>query len=906
MKDSFPAGACSLRRISTLVEDRFSFSACALVVLFALCGIAHGQSSLDYYPQQQTNESGDCSGPAAAETPGCALQNQNTSMPAQLAPQRSTSESALPPGQPPPNTTYTDESSRVAPYRRYWPSEVTLPPEPLSEYQKFVAATTGQVLPIFGENLFRTVPSTFSPLDLTPVPPDYVIEPGDELRVRVWGQVNFRADLHVDRTGEIYIPQVGEIHVAGIPFSALNQHLRDAIGKIYRNFDLSANIGQIGAIQVFVTGRARRPGVYTVSSLSTLADALFASGGPAIDGSMRNIQLRRNGRTLTVFDLYALLIFGDKSSDARLLDGDVIFIPGAASRVAVTGSVRTPAIYEIRSGETIGDALRFAGGVSAIAAQTRISVERIEDHQTREAFETAFDRAGLAAPLSDGDILRILSIVPMYQKTVTLRGNIANPGRFGWHPGMRLSDLIPDRDSLITREYWWKRALLGLPSPEFEPAGELLNLHQPSAPEDLRQLAAQKGLPVNPAELATLSPQQFQAEQALAAQSMTANQPAGASAGLTAQQAAALAQAQSSGRTSILPPAQNSSSNSALASELTQRTNAMSPTPTIQVSRAAPEIDWDYAVIERMDPNTLKDTLIPFDLGRLVLNHDQSQNLELQPGDVVTIFSQADIHVPLAQQTKYVWLEGEFIHAGVYSVHPGETLRDLVRRAGGLSSRAYLYGSEFTRESTRVIQQRRIDEYVQQLQMEIERGSLQLAASPVSTAQDMAGGAAAQASENALVAQLRQIRATGRIVLELRAGSAGVDSLPDITLEDGDRFMVPPIPATVNVVGAVYDQNSFLYQSVRRTGDYLHMAGGPDRDADSRHDFIIRADGSVVSRSAENGIWGNAFDALRIYPGDTIVVPEKTFKPSALRGFLDWSQLFSQFALGAAAIAVIQ
>jgi protein involved in polysaccharide export with SLBB domain len=307
-----------------------------------------------------------------------------------------------------------------------------------------------------------------------------------------------------------------------------------------------------------------------------------------------------------------------------------------------------------------------------------------------------------------------------------------------------------------------------------------------------------------------------------------------------------------------------------------------------------------------MDPNTLKDTLIPFDLGRLVLHHDPSQNLELQSGDIVTIFSQADIHVPLAQQTKYVWLEGEFIHAGVYSVHPGETLRDLVRRAGGLSSRAYLYGSEFTRESTRVIQQRRIDEYVQQLQMEIERGSLQLAASPVSTAQDMAGGAAAQASENALVAQLRQIRATGRIVLELRAGSADVDSLPDITLEDEDRFMVPPIPATVNVVGAVYDQNSFLYERERRAGDYLHMAGGPDRDADSRHDFVIRADGSVVSRSAENGIWGNSFDALRIDPGDTIVVPEKTFKPSALRGFLDWSQLFSQFALGAAAIAVIQ
>jgi protein involved in polysaccharide export with SLBB domain len=150
------------------------------------------------------------------------------------------------------------------------------------------------------------------------------------------------------------------------------------------------------------------------------------------------------------------------------------------------------------------------------------------------------------------------------------------------------------------------------------------------------------------------------------------------------------------------------------------------------------------------------------------------------------------------------------------------------------------------------------------------------------------------------------MRATGRIVLEFRAGSNGIAALPDITLEDGDRFIVPPIPASVNVVGAVYDQNSFLFETSRRAGTYLHLAGGPNRDADTKHVFIIRADGSVISRAAANSIWGNEFDNLRMNPGDTIVVPEKTFKPSALRGILDWSQLFSQFALGAAALSVIQ
>ncbi len=148
-----------------------------------------------------------------------------------------------------------------------------------------------------------------------------------------------------------------------------------------------------------------------------------------------------------------------------------------------------------------------------------------------------------------------------------------------------------------------------------------------------------------------------------------------------------------------------------------------------EVRQLAPEIDWSYAVIQRLDPVTLKTTLIPFDLGKLVLDHDSSQDLELQAGDVVSIFSEADIHVPIAQQTKLVTLSGEFVHAGVYSVQPGETFRQLVERAGGLTPNAYLYGSEYTRVSTRIMQQARIDEYVQNLSMEIQRSNMAVAAS---------------------------------------------------------------------------------------------------------------------------------------------------------------------------------
>ena len=837
---------------------------------------------------QNPSSTPDCSDPLLANSSQCTSQNQN---PISLSPGNPSTQNG---GQAPLNFNYTDNENLTRQPANRNQQQPPLPPEPLTEFQKFVASTSGQLLPIYGESLFRQVPSTFAPLDMVPVPPDYVIGPGDELRIRVWGQVNFRADVRVDRSGEIYLPQIGQVQVAGMPSAALDAKLRAAIGRVYRNFDLTVDVGQIRAIQVYLAGEARRPGVYTVSSLSTLVDALFASGGPSAAGSFRHIELRRAGALVTDFDLYALLVHGDKSKDVTLQNGDVLFIPPVGPQVAITGSVKHPAIFELRAGDSVAEALADAGGASVVAAQARLSIERTDEHRDRYAMEVAWDQAGLATTLADGDLVHVFSIIPMYQKTVTLRGNTANQGHFAWHPGMHVSDLIPDKDSLITRNYWWKRAQMGLPAPEFEPLQNFQDLRQPTSPTELprRQLIQSPGSNgTNNGGANTGQPSQGYDEQNSGENPAVSGQNQSGSSTIT-------------GTTRNLSAAQRAGSAS-LGAE--QPTYSQAPTTMrTEVGPFAPEIDWDYAVIERLDPATLKTILIPFDLGKLVLQHDASQDLALQPGDIVSIFSQGDIRVPIAQQTKYVRLDGEFVHAGVYTVQPGETLRDLVLRAGGLTAAAYLYGSEFTRESTRALQQRRMDEYVQTLEMQMQRGNLALASSPATSAQDLASGAAAQNSEQELLGRLRQMRATGRIVLEFKAGSSGLDVLPDIALEDGDRFVVPSVPASVNVVGAVYDQNSFLYETIRRAGAYLRLAGGPNRDADRKHIFIIRADGSVISYEAEKGIWGNEFDNLRMNPGDTIVVPEKTFKPSALRGFLDWSQLFSQFALGAAALSVIQ
>jgi len=766
----------------------------------------------------------------------------------------------------------------------------------LTEFQKFAASTSGQVLPIFGANLFQNVPSTFAPLDMAPVSPNYLIGPGDELRIRIWGQVNFQANVRVDRAGEIYIPvsQIGPIHVAGMPYSELEEHLKQEIGRVYRNFDVQADIGQIRAIQVYISGAARRPGVYTVSSLSTLIDALFASGGPSIQGSMRQIQLRRGNETLTSLDLYSFLIRGDKSSDVKLLSGDVIYIPPVGAQAAVTGSVRVPAIYELRPNESLSDLLIDAGGASTVAAEARISIERIQDHEARQAMEVAFDQAGLATPVADGDLIRVFAIVPRYKLTVTLRGNIANPGRFAWHPGMHVSDLIPDKDSLITRNYWWRRTQLGLPSPEFEPIPGFSTMYQPLQNHPVT-------LPPPPESTfpnsRSATPGAMQTEQGQ--QAGIDGQP---QFGRTGQQLPQGTPPDSS------PSAQQRTSSTSLAAQQQEENpnRIAQGAERTEITQTAPDVDWDYAVIQRPDPNNLKTILVPFDLGELVLDHDASQDLELLAGDVVSILSEADIRVPIAQQTKLIKLEGEFAHAGPYTVQPGETLRSLVERAGGLTPNAYLYGSEFTRESTRSVQQARLDEYVQTLDMRIQRSNLALAASPVSSAQDLASGNAAQNSERELITRLRQLRATGRIVLDFQPGTRDANSLPDISLEDGDRFIIPHVPASINVVGAVNDQNSFLYARGRRLGSYIQMAGGLTRDAERDRSFVIRADGEVVSYESRKGLWGNQFNDLPLYPGDTIVVPEKTFRPSALRGFLDWSQVFSQLALGSAAISVLK
>lgn len=817
--------------------------------------------------------------------------------------------------QDPKNSAYMDSAGRESSQRPS--SEATnqlFPPDAVTDLQRLAKGSIGDLLPIFGRDFFKQVPSTFAPGDQISVAPDYVIGPGDDLLLRFWGPESFNGQLTVDRSGSIYVPKVGSIHVAGLRFDELEKQITTNLSRTYRNFTVSVSLGRLRSIQIYVVGEARRPGAYTISALSTVLNALFASGGPNVQGSLRHIQVRRAEKTISEFDLYDLVLHGDKSKDVRLEQGDTIFIPPVGAQAALGGSVRHPAIYELASENTLGDLLKIAGGFSATASSTQISLERIDADHERHAMTVALDSAGNDMKLRDGDVIFAGHIAAGYEKSVTIRGNLANAGRFAWHEGMRLSDIIPDRRSLLTNDYWRERNRLGVPTPLFEPLQSFgSNAQFSSAGDGLQgRPAVNQSSPYPDQSRLQLYPNQVnqvnQDDQpvpidryAFEDQSALQNEVGPAASGIlnpTTQNVGTQdtrgGQGNSQGTLSGQQQRQ---------SQPTYGTDTLPKPPTRnRINIPAPEIDWSYAVIERLNPDTLKSSLLPFNLGKLVQDHDPTQNLDLRPGDVVTILSQSDLSVPQEERTKYVRVEGEFPGAGVYSVLPNETLDQLVRRAGGLTSKAYLYGSSFSRESARVYQQQSLDEYISSLSTDMERSSAVRAASSTTGIVDPN----ALTEQRSLVTQLRQLRATGRVVLEFSPASTGVGSIPSIPLENGDIFRVPARPDTVSVIGAVYGQNVFLYNSTRKLRDYIALAGKPNRIADNKHAFIIRADGSVFSRERAKGVWSNEFDNARINPGDAIVVPEKLIRPTALKELLDYSQILSSFGLAAAGIAVLK
>lgn len=686
---------------------------------------------------------------------------------------------------------------------------------PATAFQKFVFDSSGQKLPVFGADFFGKGAAAFSPLGEAPVPGDHTLGVGDELLIRGWGSIDINLRTRIDRNGLVSIPTVGSVVLAGVRAGDAEGVVSAAVARLYKGVSVSVTFGKLRAITIYVVGQANRPGTYTVSSLSTLVTAVFASGGPNGNGSLRRIQIKRGGVVAAELDMYAFIARGDKSGDIKLRDGDTIFIPSASGHVALMGKVNTPAIYELRgSQDTVASILEIAGGMPVVADPRRAFLERIDvsRNQPRSVEQFALDSAGLNRPLKNGDLLNVTSITPEFSNAVILRGNVDQPVRAPYRAGMRVSDLIPNRAYLITRRSINRQNRVLEDSPVV-PEGR-------NGSDERERVAADIGMMVD-------------------------------------------------------------------------------------------QINWEYAVVERLNRETLAVSLIPFNLGRVFSEPASADNVVLQPGDTVTVFSQDDMAVPLDKRRVFVRIEGEVNAPGVYQMTSGDNLLALLQRAGGATGNAYLFGTAFYREQVRKEQEQNLEKAAARLETQLRNEQSRV----VANLREVGDAALAearrqsdQASAREAIARLRALRPTGRIAFGLDPNERAFTRLPALRLENGDRLVVPAKVEFVHVFGAVNAEASPLWRPNKRVNDYLKMVGLTP-DADVANAFLLRVDGSVVSRSSGSWSFGG-FGGVMVMPGDSIVVPEKLDKQTGwtkfVQGTKEWAQIFANFGLGAAAIKTLR
>lgn len=533
------------------------------------------------------------------------------------------------------------------------------PPAEPSEFEKFVERVLGRRLPRFGTDMLLPSSRDFATPSTAAVPPDYVLNVGDVISIYMTGSVEGSVEREIDNEGKIFLPKIGEVQVAGIRYADLRDRISAAIGRQYRGYGVTVGIRRLRGIRVYVTGFANNPGAFTVSSLSTMANAVFQAGGPSSGGSFRSVKLYRNGQEVADFDLYQLLRGGNRVDDAILQNEDVLFIPPAGEQVAIVGSVQEEAIYEAKPGESIEQMLAAAGGPNTLGDPGRVILYRTQDQE---------------------------------------------------QPGPRQ------------------------------------------------------------------------------------------------------------------------------------------------------------------------------------LTRDQATVTQIAGGDILQILSKGSLIQPIDRQSVLVRIEGEVNRPGNYYVPPNTPTSHIVQLAGGLSPRAFAYGTRFTRQSVRTQQQESFKEAIRQLE-------LTLAAAPLTADSSQSDGirAAQLAGAKAVLERLREAEPDGRLVLDI---DPSAPTLPEnILLENNDSIYVPPRASTVGVFGAVYRPASFLIGDGKplRVKDYVEQAGGTIRAADRGEIFVVRANGEVLSR--RRGAMG-----AYVYPGDVIFVPVRTQSGTFWAKFKDITTTLFQLGLTAATV----
>ena len=721
-----------------------------------------------------------------------------------------------------------------------------------------------EALQPFGYDVFKSRNASLSSPSSGPVPPDYVLGPGDSIRVQLFGNVNGIYEYEVSRDGVLHLPEIGPVTVAGLPFSEFRTDLNKRVQEMLIGTQVSVTMGQLRTIRVYVLGDVTRPGSVVVSGLETMTGALDHSGGVSPIGSLRNIQLKRNGEIVSSLDAYDLLIRGDTSGNSRLQPGDVIFVPPIGKTASIRGAVKRPAIYEVKRLTTAADLVGLAGGLTPEAYAKGSQLQRINESGERTILSVSLnDESGSTVRIMTGDALLIPAILPEVENSIELAGYVHRPGDYPWHPGMRLTDLIKsteelklgaDMDYVLIRREGKKGEPITALSANLSAA-----LQAPGSADDIKLEAG------DTVRVFGFTPGRQRAVQPLLAELLLQ-----ATIDLPMQQVQVSGNVRAPGvyplesemRVSDLIRAGGNFSEDAYALKAELTRYSMQTSGARQIAF----IDIDLDAIRRGDENA---------------------DVVLREYDYLTI--------KRAPEWDSIWiieLEGEVVFPGVYRVRQGEALAEVIERAGGLTPHAFPEGAVFLRESLKEQEQEQITSLTRRMQADLTALSIQ----SVNASNDDS-----LRTGQVLLEQLQNSEAFGRLVIDLQNDVAR--SVGHITVRDGDRLLIPMVQQVVTVLGETQQNASHLYRSNLSRDDYINLSGGLTRKADKKFIYIVRANGEVVPR--KHSRWPGRRKSMNIRPGDTIVVPLEINPLRPLTLWTSVTQMLYQSAIAVAAVNML-
>ncbi len=714
----------------------------------------------------------------------------------------------------------------------------------------------------FGYTFFRAGAREFAPLTDIPVGTDYILGSGDRIHLTIWGSLETSLELEINQNGDVVIPKVGTVRLAGVSYGQLPTLLKAQLGQYLKDFQISVTMGRLRLVKVYVVGQVRSPGDYTISGLSTVLNALSAAGGPTKNGTLRSVVVKRNGVVVETVDLYDFFLKGNKSKDIRLQPGDTIYVPSIGPVAGIGGNVRRPAIYELKHEKNLKDLLALADGLIPTGYLQRVQISRVDAHDKvtvsdinldPKASGKALDAITQSVMIKDLDQVKVFPIDGTLRGYTRLEGYVLRPGDYALQPGMRVADLL-GQDNLLPEYYGEAGQLLRLVAPDFHPEVKYFNVKQAMANDPAQNIELQE----------------FDTIRIFSRWEMEE-----------------MPQVRVSGE--VQKPGTYRLFNGMRVRDLLVFAGNLKLTAFI---RNAEITRTDYS------GTAVKSYPLQIDLGK-ALAGDPQHNIVLEKFDELYI---RKIPNWSEETERYVTLQGEFLFPGTYPVYRGERLSSVIKRAGGFTERAYLRAARLTRPSVQRQQQQRMDEALQRAEKDLAQKQASVSATSLSKEELESTKATLEGLTRSLE-KLRGMRAEGRVVIKLTPLPLFEQSSFDLVLEGGEVLAVPQEPGVVHILGNVYNQTSFVYQPDDSDLDvYLEKAGGPTSEADSSEMYVIKADGSVVSKKQFPLFSFNRFSGTALLPGDTLVVPQKIERTAWLRDLKDITQILANVALSAGSV----